>query len=69
MKKLDLKPSVKVQCINNHNERKGSDVRYWITDNRYFVCYNATTDCDDISEVTKEQIDEAYKQLIKEERN
>lgn len=42
----------KITMLNNHLEMVGSDRRYWITDNRIFVCYNATTDEDDIDEIS-----------------
>ena len=56
-----------IEELNNYNEFCGKDVRYWVmNDGRYVVCYNATTDMDDIHEISEKQIKEDIKKMINE---
>mgnify|MGYP003550294943 CR=1 FL=1 len=60
----------KITMLNNHLEMVGSDRRYWITDNRIFVCYNATTDEDDIDnpERKQQEKEQQYKKAEEQQR-
>lgn len=39
--------------LNDYFEHNGSERRYWQYDGKYFVCYNACSDMDDIDELSE----------------
>lgn len=49
-----------ILAINAEEENKGTETRYWKNGNRYFVCYNAVSDMDDIHEVSADTIRNIY---------
>lgn len=54
----------KLNAVNAHLEASGSEVRYWFTNNRFYICGNALSDADDISEVTPDRIEREYDNLL-----
>ena len=43
----------KIEFLNDMNS---SDIHYWMDGNRFFVCYNADEDMDDIHELSEKQM-------------
>ena len=52
-----------VEAINEHYENTGSEIRYWIEGDYYFICYNALSDMDDIDEIPLSYIERKYKEI------
>jgi len=52
--------------LNNYNEFIGTEQRYWIEGDMYFICYNATTIMDEIEEVNETKIINDYNKMINE---
>jgi hypothetical protein len=42
--------------INSKYENQNSETRVWKYGDRYFICYNALSDMDDISEITEDRV-------------
>ena len=53
----------KLNAVNAHLEVSGSEVRYWFTNGRFYICGNALSDADDISEVKEERILRDFEKL------
>lgn len=61
----------KIELINQHYENKDSETRYWVdwTDEhnaRYYVCYNALSDMDEIYETNESAINKIYEEIYGE---
>lgn len=55
----------KIQEMNAKKEAQGLETRYWIVDgNRYFVCHDACSTCEDIEEITFEELMRRYDALF-----
>ena len=53
----------KAQALNDYNECIGTEKRYWIEGNYYYVCYNALSAMDEIEEIDENAINKAYEKI------
>ena len=49
---------------NEACELNNSDTRFWVDDGRYFICYNAKDEMDDIDEVSKKKFINSINKIL-----
>lgn len=55
-----------IEELNDYNEFIGTEKRYWIEGDIYFICYNVMDDMDEIEEVNEQKIINDYNKMINE---